>query len=88
MARSSRAPRGAQAPAPVLGAKGRGARTPSSSRRIEATFGFIDLAGFTALTEAHGDYDAADIATATTNPAANGFIVSASPASRCFAFPG
>jgi class 3 adenylate cyclase/YHS domain-containing protein len=33
------------------------------SRRIEATFGFIDLAGFTALTEAHGDFDAADVAT-------------------------
>jgi class 3 adenylate cyclase/YHS domain-containing protein len=63
MAGSSRAPRGAHAPAPVLGSKGRGAGTPGSSRRIEATFGFIDLAGFTALTEAHGDYDAADIAT-------------------------
>jgi class 3 adenylate cyclase/YHS domain-containing protein len=34
----------------------------ASSRRIEATFGFIDLAGFTALTETHGDYDAADMA--------------------------
>jgi class 3 adenylate cyclase/YHS domain-containing protein len=34
-----------------------------ASKRIEATFGFIDLAGFTALTEAHGDFDAADIAT-------------------------
>jgi adenylate cyclase len=33
------------------------------SRRIEATFGFIDLAGFTALTEEQGDHDAADIAT-------------------------
>ncbi len=33
------------------------------SRRIEATFGFVDLAGFTALTEAHGDLDAADTAT-------------------------
>jgi adenylate cyclase len=41
----------------------RGSRTPGPSRRIEATFGFIDLAGFTALTEAHGDLDAADIAT-------------------------
>ncbi len=29
---------------------------------IEATFGFIDLAGFTALTEAHGDDEAADVA--------------------------
>ncbi len=33
------------------------------SAPIEATFGFIDLAGFTALTEAHGDEDAADLAT-------------------------
>src|SRR5258708_2089363 len=32
--------------------------------------------------------DAADIATATTIPAANGFMASASPASRCFAFLG
>jgi class 3 adenylate cyclase/YHS domain-containing protein len=39
----------------------RSTRTPS--RRIEATFGFVDLAGFTALTEAHGDFDAADMAT-------------------------
>ncbi len=36
---------------------------PAPSKRIEATFGFIDLAGFTALTEAHGDFDAADLAT-------------------------
>jgi adenylate cyclase len=35
----------------------------SSTSRIEATFGFIDLEGFTALTEAQGDEDAADIAT-------------------------
>lgn len=33
------------------------------SKRIEATFGFIDIAGFTALTEVHGDDDAADLAT-------------------------
>ncbi|MDB4993776.1 MAG: family 3 adenylate cyclase [Myxococcaceae bacterium] len=33
------------------------------SKRIEATFGFIDIAGFTALTEIHGDDDAADLAT-------------------------
>jgi class 3 adenylate cyclase/YHS domain-containing protein len=33
------------------------------SKRIEATFGFVDLAGFTALTETHGDDDAADMAT-------------------------
>jgi adenylate cyclase len=37
-------------------------RANGSSKRIEATFGFIDLAGFTALTETQGDYDAADIA--------------------------
>lgn len=30
--------------------------------RIEATFCFVDLAGFTAMTEAHGDEDAADLA--------------------------
>ena len=34
-----------------------------SSKRIVATFGFADLAGFTALTEEHGDFDAADVAT-------------------------
>lgn len=34
-----------------------------SSIRIEATFGFIDLAGFTTLTEQQGDEDAADVAT-------------------------
>jgi adenylate cyclase len=34
-----------------------------SSDQIEATFCFIDLAGFTALTEAQGDLDAANIAT-------------------------
>jgi class 3 adenylate cyclase/YHS domain-containing protein len=33
------------------------------SPRVEATFCFIDLAGFTALTEAQGDHDAADVAT-------------------------
>jgi adenylate cyclase len=39
-------------------------KTPSSaSTRIRATFCFIDLAGFTALTEAQGDEDAADLAT-------------------------
>ena len=31
--------------------------------RIQATFSFIDLEGFTALTEAHGDEDAAELAT-------------------------
>ena len=40
----------------------RGKASPVSNR-IEATFCFIDLAGFTALTEAHGDEDAADVAT-------------------------
>jgi class 3 adenylate cyclase/YHS domain-containing protein len=34
----------------------------SASKPIEATFGFIDLAGFTALTETQGDHDAADVA--------------------------
>lgn len=33
------------------------------STRIRSTFAFIDLAGFTALTETHGDEDAADVAT-------------------------
>ncbi len=32
-------------------------------RRIEATFGFVDLEGFTKLTEAQGDEDAAQVAT-------------------------
>jgi adenylate cyclase len=36
---------------------------PGPSDRIEATFCFIDMAGFTALTEAQGDVDAARIAT-------------------------
>jgi class 3 adenylate cyclase/YHS domain-containing protein len=38
-------------------------RSGGTSRRIESTFGFVDLAGFTALTEQHGDFDAADMAT-------------------------
>ncbi len=38
-------------------------KASSDSAPIEATFCFIDLAGFTALTEAHGDEDAADLAT-------------------------
>ena len=33
-----------------------------STNRVSATFAFIDLAGFTALTEAQGDEDAADVA--------------------------
>jgi class 3 adenylate cyclase/YHS domain-containing protein len=36
---------------------------PPSSIHIESTFGFIDLAGFTTLTEEQGDEDAADVAT-------------------------
>ena len=39
------------------------ARQSTIPRRIESTFGFIDLEGFTALTEAQGDEDAAQIAT-------------------------
>jgi class 3 adenylate cyclase/YHS domain-containing protein len=35
----------------------------SSPNRVQATFCFVDLAGFTALTEAQGDDDAADVAT-------------------------
>jgi class 3 adenylate cyclase/YHS domain-containing protein len=38
-------------------------KLPVPSTRIVATFGFIDLAGFTALTEEQGDFDAADVAT-------------------------
>jgi len=45
------------------GGRRRKPSTRSSSKRIEATFAFVDLAGFTALTEAHGDFDAADVAT-------------------------
>jgi adenylate cyclase len=36
---------------------------PASSIRMRATFCFIDLEGFTAHTEAHGDEEAADLAT-------------------------
>ncbi len=39
------------------------ARVVRTSSRVEATFGFIDLEGFTAITEAHGDEDAAELAT-------------------------
>jgi class 3 adenylate cyclase/YHS domain-containing protein len=38
-------------------------RPSTPPRRIEATFGFIDLEGFTALAEAKGDEDAAHVAT-------------------------
>ncbi len=34
----------------------------ADTREVERTFVFADLAGFTALTEAHGDLDAADVA--------------------------
>ena len=62
MASPSRAPPGPRALGP--GPRSRTGRrwTPGSSKPIEATFGFIDLAGFTALTEEHGDHDAADMA--------------------------
>lgn len=33
------------------------------TKRLQATFCFVDMAGFTALTEAQGDDDAADVAT-------------------------
>ena len=36
---------------------------PAATNRIQATFCFADLAGFTALTETQGDQDAADVAT-------------------------
>ena len=45
------------------GARRRKSPARAASKRIEATFAFVDLAGFTALTEAHGDFDAADVAT-------------------------
>jgi adenylate cyclase len=42
------------------------ASSQSRSIKIQATFGFIDLAGFTALTEEQGDEDAAALATRFT----------------------
>src|SRR3984885_6913515 len=63
MAGPSRAPSGAPVWRNVPASKGRRPRAPGSSKQIEATFGFIDLAGFPALTETHGDHDAADMAT-------------------------
>ncbi len=39
----------------------------ASSKRIEATFAFIDMAGFTAFTEARGDVNAAELATRFAN---------------------
>jgi class 3 adenylate cyclase/YHS domain-containing protein len=63
MVSPSRAPRGAHAKVSGAGSSRRKSWRPGPSKRIEATFGFIDLAGFTAITEAQGDHDAADIAT-------------------------
>jgi adenylate cyclase len=37
-------------------------KSQGAAPRIQATFAFVDLAGFTALTEAQGDEDAADVA--------------------------
>ena len=37
-----------------------------ASKPLVATFGFVDIAGFTALTEAHGDEDAVALATRFT----------------------
>ena len=62
MASPSRAPPRTHGPPSVPASRRQGPRPPSSSKRIEATFGFIDLAGFTALTETQGDHDAADVA--------------------------
>lgn len=38
-----------------------GFQQPSESEGVERTFCFVDLAGFTALTETHGDEEAADL---------------------------
>src|SRR5258706_12387022 len=46
----------------ILGLLGKAGQS-TMPRRIESTFGFIDLEGFTALPEAEGDEDAAQIAT-------------------------
>ena len=35
--------------------------TATSDSEVEATFAFVDLAGFTAMTEAHGDAEAVTI---------------------------
>src|SRR6185312_8234508 len=57
------APSHAHARPPASEPQKRGRAQSPSSKRIEATFGFIDLAGFTVLTESQGDDDAADVAT-------------------------
>src|SRR5579872_7075831 len=61
--RSSRLPPRARSNDRAAVPRKHGGAAPGASKRIEATFGFIDLAGFTALTEAYGDFDAADMAT-------------------------
>jgi class 3 adenylate cyclase/YHS domain-containing protein len=63
MPRPSRAPPTLRPGQAGVDSRRRKLSTRGPSDRIEATFGFIDLAGFTALTEEQGDYDAADIAT-------------------------
>ena len=42
---------------------------PPSDTEVEATFAFVDLAGFTAMTEAHGDAEAVAIVRAFRNRA-------------------
>jgi adenylate cyclase len=42
----------------MTNAHGESAVPPASDQLVEATFAFVDLAGFTALTEAHGDAEA------------------------------
>ena len=56
-------PRAASAGSRKSAIRAASSSSSGSSRRIEATFGFIDMAGFTALTEQHEDFDAADMAT-------------------------
>jgi class 3 adenylate cyclase/YHS domain-containing protein len=63
MPRPTRAPPTLRPGSAGVDSRRRRLSTRGPSARIEATFGFIDLAGFTALTEEHGDYDAADVAT-------------------------
>jgi adenylate cyclase len=43
---------------------------PNEGSANKWTFAMVDLAGFTALTEAHGDDDAADLAVTFANLAA------------------
>jgi adenylate cyclase len=62
MSSPSRAPPHTHGPPSAPALRRRKPGPVGSSKRIEATFGFIDLAGFTALTETQGDHDAADVA--------------------------